>query len=232
VWGPAKTTNRRLFGDGHWREPVGWNAAARREGSRKRVFCASMSDVFEDHPQVTTPRSRLFQLIDETESLDWLILTKRPENIGAFVPPAWLERPRSNVWFGTSVEDQRRADERIPILAKVPAAVRFLSCEPLLGPIPDLDLSAIDWVIVGGESGPGARRMDVAWARSLRDQAKRTRTSFFFKQTGTVLASELGAYGKGHDLPALPIDLRIREFPVTTRYLSGYLGESETVLAS
>jgi protein gp37 len=194
-----------------------WDTAARREGKRKRVFCASMSDVFEDHPQLSASRGRLFDLIEATEWLDWLILTKRPENISVFVPPAWLQHPRQNVWFGTSVEDQRRARERIPLLVSVPAAVRFLSCEPLLEPLVELKLDGIHWIIVGGESGPGARRMDLAWSRLIRDQAEAAGASFFFKQAGSVLAAELGISGKGHDLPRLPIDLRIRDFPSPER---------------
>jgi protein gp37 len=172
-----------------------------------------MADVFESHPQLVSARIRLFQLIESTEALDWLILTKRPENIRDMVPPAWLEQPRPNVWFGTSVEDSRRAAERIAVLAEVPAAVRFLSCEPLLGPVGALDLSSIHWVIVGGESGPGARRMDPAWALAIRDQCRKSQRSFFFKQAGSALAVQWGMEGKGHDFKQIPVELRVREFP-------------------
>lgn len=189
VWGPRAT--RRLFGDTHWQEPLKWNAAATQAGRRTRVFCASMADVFEDNPHVVDERTRLWDVVAKTPSLDWLLLTKRPEHIASMIPGAWLETPPRNVWYGTSVEDQRRADERVPILLTVPAGTRFLSCEPLLGPV---DLRSwlgrdgvkprIDWIIAGGESGPRSRPMHPDWARSLRDQCRSADVAFFFKQWG------------------------------------------------
>src|SRR6266542_5608953 len=130
VWGPAKTTSRRLFGPDHWADPLKWNAVAQRESVRHRVFCASMADAFEDHPLLQPARDMLWQTIEATPWLDWLLLTKRPENISRLLPTPWLVEPRANVWLGTSVEDRRRAAERIPQLASIRAAVRFLSCEP------------------------------------------------------------------------------------------------------
>ena len=219
LWGPH--SERRMFGDKHWREPLRWNAKAAAEGVRRRVFCASMADVFEDRPELAAPRARLYRLIEDTPALDWLLLTKRPENAAELwgqawadagsgfgqwpAPPAW----RPNVWLGTTVEDQRRADERIPHLLSAPARVRFLSVEPMLGPI---DLSAffggpyvrlpgdaiephynagIDWVICGGESGPGARPMRLEWARDLRDQCLAAGVPFFFKQWGEYVGVQL-----------------------------------------
>ncbi len=143
IWGPAKTTERRLFGDKHWNEPVKWNIAAKAVGERHRVFCASMADVFEDHPQVVDERRRLLDLISHTPHLDWLLLTKRPENINHMIEEAtgfsessmWFHAVGDRVWIGTSVESQATADSRIPELLQVPAKVRFLSCEPLLGPV-------------------------------------------------------------------------------------------------
>lgn len=204
IWGPAKTTSRRLFGAKHWAEPMKWNDEAAKAGLRKRVFCASMADVYEDHPQVRDARSQLFNLIVNTPYLDWLLLTKRPENIVRMGPMAWRLTPPENVWFGTSVENQEQADKRIPELLKVPAKVRFLSCEPLLGPV---DLSPwmvfegqyekaewmlakwgasqpLDWVICGGESGPGARPMWPEWATDLRDQCIAAGIPYHFKQWG------------------------------------------------
>lgn len=199
-WG--KDAPRRFFGDKHWRQPLAWNRAAELAGERRRVFCASMADVFEDRPDLVEPRARLFSLIDATPSLDWLLLTKRPENIGRLATPWCVENGAlHNVWLGTTVENQEQADLRIPHLLRVPAAVRFLSVEPLLGPVdltPWLDeegydpdatpdvvpLTPIDWVIVGGESGPGARPMHPEWARSLRDQCRDAGVPFFFKQEG------------------------------------------------
>lgn len=218
VWGPARTTPRRLFGRQHWEEPLKWNAAAQQQGIRRRVFCASMADVFEAHAQLEEHRLQLWSLIERTTMLDWLLLTKRPDNIRSMIPPRWLTSPQPNVWFGTSVEDNRRAKERIGVLAEVPASVRFLSCEPLLELLPELPLTGIDWLIVGGESGPGAREMRREWALDLLAQCRTAGVAFFFKQTGTVLAASLGIYGKGgHDLTGVPSTLRVREFPVRSK---------------
>jgi protein gp37 len=184
IWGPR--AERRLFGDAHWREPIKWNAEATRIGSRRRVFCASMADVFENRPELDQVRQRLWTLISNTPALDWLLLTKRPERVSKVVP--WGETWPANVWLGVTVENQHWAEKRIPILLSLPAAVRFLSCEPLLGP---LDLtnwmrgnSRVDWVIAGGESGHKARPMNPGWARSLRDQCRTARIPFHFKQWG------------------------------------------------
>ena len=207
VWGPAKTTARREMSAAYWQQPYKWNKAAQQAGERARVFCGSMSDVFEDHPTNADARERLWPLIDATPWLDWLLLTKRPENISRMLPAAWLETPQANVWLGTSVEDQQRADERIPHLLRVPAAVRFLSCEPLLGPVNIRDFVTDGaghwrtptkerrWVIAGGESGHGARPMNPNWARSLRQQCEAAGVSFFFKQWGEELPKGQGDHG-------------------------------------
>ena len=144
-WGPDGV--RVIAKDSYWQQPLKWDRqAAAAGGPRPRVFCASLADVFERRPELVEPRGRLFRLIDATPHLDWLILTKRPENIVGMMPayfPNYLaeagamnqEAVRENVWLGTSVEDQAAADERIPELLKMPARVVFLSCEPLLGPV-------------------------------------------------------------------------------------------------
>ena len=255
-WGPNGI--RRIASGDYWKQPLKWNARAEREGKRLKVFCASMADVFEDRPDLHFPRLRLFDLIAKTPNLDWLLLTKRPENIRPAIYEAhsiltrhlqdtlwdgkrlgmhWLnaDDPPKNVWLGVSCENQETADERIPLLLETPATVRFLSCEPLLGPIKIADVSdwknavrwwgnqvfghgVIDWVIVGGESGPGARRMEREWAESLREQCAGTGTAFFFKQAGTVLARELGCSDtKGHILEEMPQNLRVREFPANNQ---------------
>lgn len=136
-WG--KKAERRTFGDKHWNEPLRWNRQAEATGVRRLVFCASMADVFEDHPELPPERDRLWDLIPATPALTWQLLTKRPENILEMVPRAWLGSWPANVWAGTTVETQRWADERLPHLLKVPAPVRFVSCEPLFGPV-DLGL--------------------------------------------------------------------------------------------
>lgn len=121
--------------------------------------------------------------------------------------------PLPNVWLGTSIELDRYTVRALH-LRTTPAALRFLSLEPLLGPLPSLDLTGIDWVIIGGESGPGARRMDLRWARDLISNARHTGTAVFVKQLGSRWAADQGLRGKGGDWDAWPDDLRVREFPV------------------
>lgn len=180
---------------------------------RKRVFVQSMADIFEDHPQVAEWRQDAFRLMEECTNLDFQVLTKRPQHIFDFVPASWLPGLPPNVWIGTSVENQAAADKRIPDLLRVPAAVHFLSCEPLLGPVylGGFDWKEIDWVIVGGESGRQARSMEVDWAVSLRYQCTENGISFFMKQMG-------GATDKRGELADLPIGLRVREFPRSVGY--------------
>jgi protein gp37 len=184
VWGHKAP--RRFFSDAHWKEPLAWNRDAAAAGHRERVFCASMADVFEDRRDLDEHRNRLWQLIADTPQLDWQLLTKRPEAIRRLQP--WGEDWPANVWMGTTVEDQTRAELRVPTLLKVPAKVRFLSCEPL---IDQVDLSGlidgpgkVHWIIAGGESGGGARPMAPGWARQLRDFSRANEIAFHFKQWG------------------------------------------------
>ena len=181
IWGPRKA--RRTFGEKHWQEPLKWHRLAVEQGRRMRVFCASMADVFEDNRSVEEEREKLWRLIEETPMLDWLLLSKRPENMLKLAP--WRDSWHANVWAMTSVENQEEAEKRIPELLKVPAVVRGLSVEPLLGPV-DLSpwLTELQWIIVGGESGPNARPMKPDWALQVRDQCKDTGVAFFFKQWG------------------------------------------------
>lgn len=181
IWGPKKP--RRTFGEKHWQDPLKWERQADSLGQRKRVFCASMADVFENNKSILSEREKLWELISGTPMLDWLLLTKRPENMMRFSP--WESEWPSNVWAMTSVENQEQANKRIPELIKVPAIVRGLSVEPLLNEV-DLSpwLDQIQWVIVGGESGHGARQMKVEWVRNLRDQCRKHDVPFFFKQWG------------------------------------------------
>lgn len=209
-WGPGAP--RRRTSAAYWKQPLKWNGEAAEfllknpMAPRPRVFCASLADWLDDEVPIEWLID-LLDLIRSTPNLDWLLLTKRPENfrerVGNWGPAKasmalqgwvydWFHgNPPANVWIGTTVEDQQRADERIPDLLKIPARVRFLSCEPLLGPV-NLDLherflryaAIVDWVICGGESGKGARPMHPDWARSLRDQCAAACVSFFFKQWG------------------------------------------------
>lgn len=185
IWG--KDAERRFFGDSHWREPLRWNLEAATEGIRRRVFCASMADVFEKRTDLEPYRQRLWTLIGDTPWLDWLLLTKRPDQALRMVP--WEGTWPKNVWLGTTVEDEIRAGKRLPHLVRARAAVRFVSCEPLLGPVDLSDYlgrgeNCINWVIAGGESGGNSRPMDPVWLQSLRDQCKRAKVPFHFKQWG------------------------------------------------
>jgi protein gp37 len=203
------------------------------------------------HPQrewMYGQRHRLWTLIGATQNLTWLLLTKRPQNVMGMVPPEWIWGPASgnqwprNVWIGTTVEDQKRADERLAILASIPAPVRFVSMEPQLewvslGPW----LPKLQWVIQGGESDPFGRRsharpFDMAWADTLHAQCKDTGVPYFFKQAGhnpydsrepdsddgfvaedpsTDPACWVELTGKGDDPSEWPPHLRAQEVPVT-----------------
>jgi protein gp37 len=205
VWGPPRTIMRMVTGDANWRQPLAWNRAAAQEGRRHRVFCASMADVFEFHPQLDAARVRLWALIEQTPQLDWLLLTKRPMSIARMLPAAWLEQPRPNVWLGTSVEDQERAELRIGHLLEVPAVVQLISAEPLLGPL-DLEpwLDRLDWVISGGESGPHHRRFDIAWVREIDRQCRRQHVAHFFKQHGGLHPEDGGCLLDGRERKEFP----------------------------
>lgn len=187
----------------HWdklTEPLAWKRP-------RRVFVNSMSDLF--HPSV--PRDfilKCFETMVAADAHQFQILTKRPTYMARVVPEVWkhlgLAKPPANIWLGTSVEDQKWADKRIPFLLKTPAAIRFLSCEPLLGPLdlrrwiqsqelaraeaPTTDAvdggRGVQWVIVGGESGPRCRPLELDWARSLQRQCSSAGVAFFFKQVG------------------------------------------------
>lgn len=287
TWGPAGT--RVVTSLANWLKLRVWNRKARMTCVRSRVFCASLADVFEDwrgsmhdshgdpvvdrdQSSIKMPQARrmLFDLIDETLALDWLLLTKRPQNVSRMWPlPANGRDPgdplvarRDNVWLLTSVSDQATADAMTPELLKCRelTPVLGLSCEPLLGPIdltpwlfsPDGFVStpdrgpvhrldggaAIDWVIVGGESGPNARPCNIDWIRSIRDQCRAAGVPVFVKQLGSnvVDANSTSADTfamdvcwptgfrqdgqriilrdkKGGDWSEWPADLRVRELP-------------------
>ena len=246
----AAAMDKRFHGGKNWkgerrdRREAGKKLAMRldrkaaRLGVRYRVFNGSVNDWLDDKVPVEW-LADLLELIRVTPNLDWLLLTKRPENwrnrmcavmarmlrdVAEFgdkyndesywFAKNWaLGKAPPNVWIGTSVEDQQRADERIPHLLAIPASVRFLSCEPLLGPVNlgdyrhsslgEWKMEGFHWVIAGGESGPGARPMQTQWAESLRDQCKSAGVAFFMKQMG----------GTRKPFPEIPEDLLIKEFP-------------------
>lgn len=214
LWGPDST--RRVFGTEHWNEPLRWNRMAERDCIRQRVFCASMADVFDDLFELNGQRERLWRIIKQTPFLDWILLTKRPENILDMLPGDWGQG-YTNVWLGTTVENQEMADKRVPILLDVPAVMRFLSIEPMLGPI-NLDEwlaptplplpeppgdPLIDWIIVGGETGPHARPMLPDWVRSVRDQCQSVGVPFFFKQWGRYAMGDMLDGHQWHEVPTV-----------------------------
>lgn len=237
-WGRGRPRKRTSVAN--WKGPRRWNAEAKASGERKRVFCASLADVFDEEVPDGW-RDELFELVAECGDLDWLVLTKRPWKMLEYFGAAGgaglsrLERGGclSHVWCGVSVEDQERANARVPILLELPAAVRFLSVEPMLGPISIVEAGGfvedgdgrpawrsqreeprgIDWVICGGESGPNARLFSLSWAVKLRAECRAAGAAFFLKQMGqnSTLA---GVTGKGGDPAEWPEPMRVREWPV------------------
>ena len=188
VWGPH--AERRILSDDHYRLPLKWNKLAHIADERHRVFCSSMADFFENNAQLTEPRQRILKLIDQTTQLDWQVLSKRPQNIRKHLPKDYDYPP--NLWLGTSVEDQHAANTRIRYLLEHDrAAVRFLSCEPLLGPVdirqylvPNTKGAKVDWVIIGGEAGGHSRPVNPVWIASLIKQCTKAGVAVFFKQFG------------------------------------------------
>lgn len=227
-WGPKAP--RRPMAESGWKNLEKWNRKAKKAGERRRVFCCSLCDIGERNetmpeeswPVVAAQRARLWDEIERCPDLDFLLLSKRIDHLGQLLAARWPGGLPKNIWAGTSVENQEAADERIPQLVAIPARIRFLSCEPLLGPVnlrlyPFLSRVSglryqtaaaagdhgvvppcIHWVIVGGESGAHARPMHPAWARSLRDQCVASGVPFHFKQWGRWSPWD----------PGLPIDVR------------------------
>ena len=217
-WGPHAARTRTKT----WGNPLRWNRQAEGAADRPRVFCASLADVFDNHPSILPEwRADLWAMIRLTPNLDWLLLTKRPQNIARFLPADW-GAGYPNVWLGTTVENQTEADRRIPHLLAIPAAIRFLSCEPLLGPVdltvveyhPGFTCDALhgrcndetwpvpgrlDWVITGGENARDFRPTKVDWVRSLRDQCAAAGVPFLFKQWSGRNQREIKTFGRRLD---------------------------------
>lgn len=193
-----------------------WNRKLESNAKREKVFVASMADVFDNHKSILPEwRNEIWQTIKDCDNLDFLLLTKRPQNIKRYLPEDWGDG-YENVWLGATVENQKEADRRIPHLLAVSASVHFLSCEPLFE---DIDLTdflwdchhprsvsfprnALDWIITGGESGHGARPSHPDWFYSLRDQCEKSDTPFFFKQWGNhdELGNKVGKKVAGRTL--------------------------------
>jgi protein gp37 len=225
VWGPGAL--RQVTSTNNWAQPLKWAKAARAAGVREKVFCNSLSDTFDAEAPKTARQGLWMLVGDTYDALDWQFVTKRPERIQEVMSEDGLNDgffELCKCWLLTTTEDQDAANKRVPLILDVPAAVHGVSCEPLLGPL-DLrqwlglecrhedaysewetnaticrqceNASLLDWVICGGESGPGARPMHPDWARSLRDQCAAAGVPFFFKQWGEFLpAMQDGAVQK------------------------------------
>jgi protein gp37 len=162
-----------------WGKPYEWQREAERRGRSELVFTCSWSDWF--HKDADVWRDEAWDVIRHTPNMIYQILTKRPERIKEHLPTGWKNGWR-NVWLGVSIETNQYVG-RADLLREIPARVRFISYEPALGPLDQLNLKGIHWVIFGGESGPGYRPMDYKWARDMRDRCKERKVAFFFKQS-------------------------------------------------
>jgi protein gp37 len=211
-WG--KHAPRKMMSEAYWKQPLKWDRKAKESGKPETVFCSSLADVFEDHPDLVRPRERLWKNIEATPNLIYLLLTKRPENIVWMYPQAWLMSAPANVWLGTTVENCAQY-RRLRHLTMVPAVVYFISAEPLLSPLSVADMlcnvrEAEYWMIVGGESGAHARPMDLEWVRSIRDACKCYQVPFFFKQGSEANWPDF------EDFDKMPEEFRVREYPALT----------------
>lgn len=255
-WGPG--VPRRRTADSTWAQPRRWNAHAKASGKPWRVFCASLADVF-DNEVPDEWRSDLWKLIAVTPALTWMLLTKRIGNVERMFPVGLPPHVWERIWLGITVVNQEEANRDIPKLLEIPARVRWLSIEPQIERIDlcetfgmwwnqtmscfegvsDMPINnrhgqgGIDWVITGGESGPGSRPYDVAWARALVRQCRAARVPVFVKQLGAYPIDDSLPRGEGLEFtngstsrpirltkhvagaePAeWPEDLRVREFP-------------------
>lgn len=208
LWGPVSTTPRRVTSPANWKKPPRWNKEAAEQGHRRSVFCASLADVFEYHPDTAEARRLLFQLIEQTPWLNWLLLTKRPENMVRMAPASWADQWPDNVWAGTSAGTQASAERNIPYLLDVPAVVHFVSDEPQLELVNFRPwLPRLQWLICGGESGDKRRPFDLAWARDVRDQCLEANVPFFFKQVGGRYHNSGGRNLDGRTWDEIPPEL-------------------------
>jgi protein gp37 len=211
AWGPGE--QRRLTSSHNWQQPRRWNAAHAafhaRRGRRQRVFCASLADVFDNRADPAW-RAELWALVRETPHLDWLILTKRIGNVQGMLPQDW-RTGYANVWLGITVVNQDEVVRDVPKLMCTPAALRWLSMEPLLGPVSlhatPSSVERLNWVVVGGESGHSARPMSAHWVDDLRHQCAARGVAFFFKQWGGEARDKGGCLLGAHEVKAWPASL-------------------------
>lgn len=202
-WNPR--TAPRLTGEPNWKKPLRWNRDHGMTQERGRVFCGSMMD-WCDKDAPKGARTRLFDLIERCDWLDFQLLTKRATLIEQSLPEHWCVKRFPNVWLGVTVENRGYGYPRIEALQKIPAAVRFLSVEPMLERMPDIDLTGIDWVICGGESGLGFRPFDPEWAEELAMICDAYGVAFWFKQHGGVSHHKGGCQLNGLEIKQWPVE--------------------------
>lgn len=224
VWG--HDAPRRFFGDKHWAEIAKWDRAAKRDGVRRRVFVMSMGDIGERLPgevgdAMNAARSHFWPIAESCSNLEFQLLTKRPQNIPGLVPESWLKNWPDHVWVGTTAGTQQGLERRGKYLARIPAPIKFLSCEPMLEllSIPTAWFSWLSWVIIGGESGGKSRPFDVVAAEVLHDQCVNAGCAVFTKQFGSrpQLCREplVLLHKKGEDASEWPGGPWLREFPAS-----------------
>jgi protein gp37 len=207
LWGANAT---RQITKQPWKDVLSWQTKAQKgvmgvlgEGKPQLVFTGSLMDWAEDRADLVSVRNQMWDVIKKCDHLHFQMLTKRPENIVKFLPKDWGSEGYPNVWLGTSVEDMRVAG-RADILREIPAVVRFISYEPALGSLNDLDLKGIDWVIFGGESGSGFRRANLDWAREMKAKCENDDVAYFFKQS-SAFRTEQGIELDGEIVRKFPI---------------------------
>ena len=209
-WGAGKP--RMRTSDQNWAKPRAWNRKAQESGKPWRVFCASLADVF-DNEVPEQWRWDLWDLIADTPALTWLLLTKRIGNAAKMLPTLnGIPQCQPNVWLGATIVNQEEADRDLPKLMATPAAVRFVSYEPALGPVDWTPFEGINWIIIGGESTQGAkaRFFDLSWATSTIEQARKIGAAPFVKQIGSGHGCKDRA---GADPSEWMPFLRVQEFP-------------------
>jgi len=200
-WNPKQEP--RVTSYSNWIKPLRWDAKAKKEGRRYRVFCGSMMD-WCDKDAPPDALDRLWSTIKVTPNLDWLLLTKRASRIRMSLPDDWGWNGYNNVWLGVSVEDKKHGYPRIDELGDISSRVSFLSVEPMLCDMSDIDLGGIDWVIIGGESGPGARPMNPDWAYDLMNTCRYKGIPVWFKQWGGTNREKGGSFVGLREIKQLP----------------------------
>ncbi len=207
-------SKRQRTSEGNCRKPLAWDRSAAAERTPARTFCASWADIFEDARGPNEWRPDFWKLVRQTSWLDWQLLTKRRENFARMLPDDW-GNGWPWVWLGPSVEDNSFA-VRASVLVQAPAWVHFVSYEPATGLGDEIQLDDVEWVICGGESGPGHESMDLAWAQDLRTRCDVAGVAFFLTQvsgprsgTGTdALGEIIRHYPRSWDRARAQVELR------------------------